>query len=181
MIAECLIFVASFQSMALLPTSEDMYEVQVCLKEVIPDALVDDIPYFVQHFDFENLDTAVRIAWCESRGNAKAYRSDNKDSGIFQFIPNTWKWMVELFGVPDWDEWVIMRYGYPHLETDTVYKTDFGFEFVQAQHSSYWNIKAASHLAQDTYRTVRWTDWNSSKWCWGDPAKWRKLWIKEEG
>lgn len=181
MIAECLILIASFQGLEVLPNPDQMYEVKVCLSEEIPHALVDDIPYFVQFFDYENLDTAVRISWCESRGKSNAYRSSADDSGLFQFIPRTWRWMVELHGVPEWDEWVILRFGQPHLENDTMYKTDYGFEFLKVQYSSYWNVKAASHLAEDTYRDVRWTDWNSSKWCWGDPVKWRKLWKTEEG
>ena len=179
MIVECLLFITSFQNLDFDPNAEEMHEVQVCLEEEIPKALVDDIPYFVMFFDPENLDTAMRIAWCESRGKTSAYRSDNNDSGLFQFIPNTWKWMVELFGIPQWDEWEITRFGVPYIENKT-YATDFGFEFKQAQFTPYWNVKAASHLAEDTYSRVTWSDWNSSKWCWGDPVKWRKLW-KQEG
>ena len=181
MIAECLILIASFQGLEVLPNPDQMYEVKVCISEEIPHALVDDIPYFVQFFDYENLDTAVRIAWCESRGKSNAYRSSADDSGLFQFIPRTWRWMVELFGIPEWDRWEIMRFGEPHYEPDKVYTTDFGFEQVKVQFSPYWNVKAASHLAEDTYKNVRGTDWNSSKWCWGDPVKWRKLWKAEEG
>ena len=35
-----------------------------------------DIP---RTFDFNNIDTAVRIGWCESRGKSDAHRTDNKD------------------------------------------------------------------------------------------------------
>jgi len=180
LIAECLILMSTFQSMAVVPSVEEMYEVKVCLTEEIPNALVDDIPYFVQFFEPENLDTAIRIAWCESRGFSEAYRSDNKDSGLFQFIPNTWKWMSQLYDIPEWDTWVITRYGLPHKEKNKTYKTNLGFGFSKVQHIPYYNIKAAAHLAEDTYKGTRWTDWNSSKWCWEDAKEWRERWTKEE-
>jgi len=179
LLVECLLFVVSFQNLDYDPSFEEMNEVKVCLSEEIPHALVDDIPYFVMFFDEENLDTAVRVSWCESRGKDSAYRSDNNDSGLFQFIPRTWAWMVELHGIPDWDEWVITRFGLPYLSQQT-HKTDFGFEFKEAQFTPYWNVKAAAHLAEDTYSNVTWADWNSSKWCWGDPKKWRKRWKQEQ-
>ena len=177
MVAECLIFIASFYVQDL-PTATEMNEVKVCLEE-IPTALYDDIPYLVEFFEEENLYTALRIAWCESRGKSTAYRSSADDSGIFQFIPRTWRWIYEMYGVPEWGTWVIMRFGRPHLEADTVYKTDFGLEFLPVQYSPYWNIKAASHLAEDIYGKTRWDDWNSSRWCWEDEKKWREKWKSE--
>ena len=77
------------------------------------------------------------------------------------------------------DTWVIMRFGRPHLEADTVYRTDFGFEFLPVQYVPYWNIKAASHLAEDIYGKTTWNDWNSSRWCWEDENKWRNKWKSE--
>ena len=160
------------------PTAIEMIEVKVCLEE-IPTALYDDIPYLVEFFEKENLYTALRIAWCESRGKSDAYRSSADDSGIFQFIPRTWQWIHEVYGIPAWDTWDIMRFGRPHLETDSVFKTDFGFEHLRVQYSPYWNIKAASHLAEDIYTKKDFRDWNSSKWCWESPKYFEKRWRQE--
>ena len=87
--------------------------------------------------------------------------------------------IVEEYGIPDWDEWVIMRFGRPYLK-DEVSKSDFGFSHQKAQNTAYWNIKASSHLAEDIYNKTQWKDWNSSKWCWGDPVKWNKYWKEEK-
>ena len=144
----------------------------------MPTSMVKHIPYYVEFYDEENLYTAFRIGWCESRGKSNAYRNDNKDSGVMQFIPNTWNWVAEKYDMPKFNEWVILRFGRPFNENKT-YATDFGFEHVPVQYSAYYNIKASSHLAEDIYAKVRWRDWNSSKWCWGDEKKWEAMWRRE--
>ena len=176
MIASCMIFLASFGvSTELSPNN--LYRVQTCLDNM-PTSMVKHIPYYVEFYDEENLYTAFRIGWCESRGKSNAYRNDNKDSGVMQFIPNTWNWVAEKYDMPKFNEWVILRFGRPFNENKT-YATDFGFEHVPVQYSAYYNIKASSHLAEDIYAKVRWRDWNSSKWCWGDEKKWEAMGRRE--
>lgn len=171
-----MIFLASFSS-GVDPTIQNVNEIIDCHNQ-IPKVMHKHIPLYVQFYEEENLFTALRIGWCESRGNTKAFRDEDNDSGIMQFIPSTWNWVAEKYGLPKWDEWVITRFGQPYIE-NRVYKTDFGFAQVTAQHSAYWNIKASSLLAQDMYSKVTFKDWNSSKWCWGDIKKWEKLWKQE--
>ena len=176
MIASCMIFLASFGvSTELSPNN--LYRVQTCLDNM-PTSMVKHIPYYVEFYDEENLYTAFRIGWCESRGKSNAYRNDNKDSGVMQFIPNTWNWVAEKYDMPKFNEWVILRFVRQFNENKT-YATDFGFEHVPVQYSAYYNIKASSHLAEDIYAKVRWRDWNSSKWCWGDEKKWEAMWRRE--
>jgi len=180
MIAECLLLLASFQQPIInnQPTVDDIYEVKQCMKS-FPKNMSDHTQYYIMHFEPENLYTAFRIGWCESRGKSNAFRLEDNDSGVMQFIPNTWKWMVELHGIPEWDSWVITRFGMPY-ESNKTSKTNTGFDFRPVQYSAYWNIYAASLLAEDTYSNTRWNDWNSSKWCWGDAEKWERMWRSQE-
>tara|TARA_B100000579_G_scaffold437897_1_gene469756 strand:+ start:1057 stop:1599 length:543 start_codon:yes stop_codon:yes gene_type:complete len=180
MIAECLLLLASFQQPIIdtQPTIQEIREVKQCM-DSFPKNMADHTQYYIMHFDEENLYTAFRIGWCESRGKSNAFRSEDNDSGVMQFIPNTWKWMVELHGIPEWGEWVITRFGMPWVSNKTA-MTNFGFEFQPVQYSAYWNIYAASLLAEDTYSSTRWTDWSSSEWCWGDAEKWELMWRSQE-
>ena len=66
-------------------------------------------------FEVENLEIAVRIGWCESRGKGTAYRKEDNDSGVMQFIPSTWNWIAEKNDLPRWDEWIILKYGQPYF------------------------------------------------------------------
>lgn len=172
-----MIFLASFSS-GISPSVDEMIKVNNCLDQ-FPRSMIQHIDLYVEFYDEENLYTAMRIGWCESRGKATAHRTEDRDSGVMQFIPRTWRWIVEEYGIPDWDEWVIMRFGRPYLK-DEVSKSDFGFSHQKAQNTAYWNIKASSHLAEDIYNKTQWRDWNSSKWCWGDPVKWNKYWKEEK-
>ena len=179
MIAESLLVLASFQQPVIhnQPTIEDIYEVKQCMDNM-PANMAEHAQYYIMHFDEENLYTAFRIGWCESRGKSNAFRAEDNDSGVMQFIPNTWKWMVELHGIPEWNTWVITRWGLP-WSSETTSRTDLGFEFQPVQYSPYWNIYAASLLAEDTYSGTRWADWSSSEWCWGDAEKWERMWRKQ--
>ena len=142
----------------------------------VPKSMQQYAEHYVEHFDKENIPTAVRIGWCESRGKQSAYRSDNGDSGVMQFVSWTWNWVAEEYDLPMWNDWVIMRYGKPFTENKT-YKTNVGFEQVQVQFSPYYNILMASILAEDIYGRTQWRDWSSSEWCWEDEKKWRKKWL----
>ena len=178
MITSCLIFLASFSSGELQPSSDNMMEIVGCL-DVVPTSMVEHLPHYVEHFDEENLYTAVRIGWCESRGKTTAYRNDNNDSGVMQFIPSTWNWVAEKHDLPRWDEWIILRYGQPYFGS-LIKVEDEGMSARRVQFVPYYNIMMASLLAEDTYSKVRWRDWNSSKWCWENTKKWNRLWRSEE-
>jgi hypothetical protein len=143
----------------------------------VPKSMKPYAKLYVEHFDKENIDTAVRIGWCESRGKSSAYRSDNGDTGVMQFVSWTWNWIAEEYDLPMWDEWVVMRYGRPY--TGPTSKSDIGFEFTKVQYTPYYNILFASILAEDIYGRTQWRDWNSSKWCWEDEKKWRNKWLNE--
>jgi len=132
---------------------------------------------YVQHFDKENIDTAVRIGWCESRGKVDAYRSDNGDTGLMQFVSWTWNWVAEKYELPEWDTWVVTRYGKPY--TGKTSKTDIGFSFDRVQYTPYYNVMFASILAEDIYGKTQWRDWSSSEWCWGNEKEWRDKWLSE--
>lgn len=177
MIAECMLFLASF-SPPLVGTETDFINKHLECREEIPQKMKQYSSLYLQHFDFENIDTAVRIGWCESRGKDTAYRDDNSDSGVMQFVPWTWNWVAEEYDLPRWNEWVILYHGQPY--TGPTSKTNFGFEFKKVQFTPYYNILFASILAEDIYSRTQWRDWSSSEWCWSDVVKWEKKWKKEE-
>ena len=177
MIAECIIFLATLGSIET-PNDEYMLEQYQNCWDSVPESMHQYADLYYKFFDEDNISTAVRIGWCESRGKQNAYRSDNGDSGVMQFVSWTWNWVAEEYDLPMWDEWVIMRWGRPYTENKT-YRHDIGFEQVQVQYSPYYNILFASILAEDIYNRTQWRDWNSSKWCWDDKKKWRKKWLNE--
>jgi len=177
MIASCMIFLASFGVTTDI-NHTTLTRLMEC-RDNIPADMFDHVSLYVEFFDEENLYTALRIGWCESRGKSNAFRKEDNDSGVMQFIPNTWNWIAENYDIPMFDEWVIMRFDRPYTEQKT-YATDFGFSHLKVQYSPYWNIKASSHLAEDIYKRTTWRDWNSSKWCWGDADKWEKTWRLQE-
>jgi len=171
MIGECLLFLASFGSPDGLMNKQWFEEYKTCNEIILAQEHIDML---IQHFDEENLGTAYKIMWCESRGEEDALRTaeGNDDSGLFQFIESTWNWVAEKHDLPRWDEWVILRHGQPYEGPTS--KSSIGFEQTKVQFTPYYNILAASLLAQDTYSRVRWTDWNSSKWCWETDSKFMK-------
>lgn len=176
MIAECLLFIASFQ--VPINNETEVINNYIMCNEEVPESMQQYANLYLEHFDFENIDIAVRIGWCESRGKSNAYRSDNKDSGVMQFVPWTWNWIAELYDLPYWDEWIVMYKSRPYTEEKTS-RNPVGFSFQKVQYIPYYNILFASILAEDVYGKTQWRDWNSSKWCWEDEDKWEKMWKKE--
>lgn len=177
MITSCIIFLATFGT----PTEQaDQYYLDNYFncKENVPVSMWEYAPHYYEHFDIENINTAVRIGWCESRGKKTAHRNDNGDSGVMQFVSWTWNWVAEEYDIPMWDEWVIMRWDKPYTENKT-YKHNIGFEQTKVQFTPYYNIYMASLLAEDIYGRTQWRDWNSSKWCWEDEKKWHLRWTSE--
>ena len=52
------------------------------------------------------------IAWCESRFFPGAYNRSSGASGLFQFVPTTYRWMSEMAGLPGtspYDPWAASR------------------------------------------------------------------------
>lgn len=187
MIAECMIFLASFSQpvaeTGIVENYETLNKVQLCTDK-IPNSMIEHVDLYVEHFDKENLYTAMRIGWCESRGRETAIRTaeGNFDSGVMQFVSWTWNWIAEMNGIAVWDSEILLYDGVPiEMHPKETYKYDLElFEFRKVQLVPYYNIKMASLLAEDTYSKVRWKDWNSSKWCWENPAKFERKW-REEG
>ncbi len=179
MITSCIIFLATLGTPNSMEHSDEYYLSNYfnCMDNV-PATMWEHAPLYYQHFDIENINTAIRIGWCESRGKKTAYREDNGDSGVMQFVHWTWNWVAEVYDLPMWDDWVIMRWGQPYTENKT-YPHDIGFEQVQVQYSPYYNIYMASLLAEDIYGETQWKDWSSSEWCWGDEKKWHLRWTRE--
>ena len=180
MIAECIIFLATLGS-GEMPSDNYLIQEQINCNNSVPKSMQQYADLYYEFFDEENISTAIRIGWCESRGREKAVRTaeGNYDTGVMQFVSWTWNWLADNNYIPYWNEWVILKHGRPYLE-QKVSTTSMGFEFVQAQKSAYWNIYAASVLAEDIYGYTRWRDWSSSQWCWEDEEKWSKRWQLEE-
>ena len=144
----------------------------------VPKSMQQYSKFYVEHFDKENIPQAVRIGWCESRGKQSAYREDNGDSGVMQFVSWTWNWVAEKYDLRLWDTWVVTRYGKPY--TGKTSKTDIGFSFDRVQYTPYYNVMFASILAEDIYGRTQWRDWSSSEWCWGNEKEWRDKWLSEK-
>ena len=178
MIAECMLFLALFSTPSLDLETNYITKAITCNQE-IPPTMRKYSDLYLEHFDFNNIDTAVRIGWCESRGKSDAHRTDNKDTGVMQFVPWTWNWIAESYELPMWDEWIILRWGRPYDFKGKTYRTNMGFEQIRVQYSPYYNILFASLLAEDIYGRTQWRDCNSSKWCWEDVDKWERKWKSE--
>jgi len=181
MITSCIIFLATLGTPNSLDNS-DIYYLNNYLncKNNVPVSMWEYAPLYYEFYDEENIATAIRIGWCESRGKEKAVRTaeGNYDTGVMQFVSWTWNWLADMEYVPYWNEWVVLKNERPYLE-QKVSKTSFGFSLVQAQKSAYWNIYASSVLAEDVYGSTQWRDWSSSQWCWEDEKKWKIKWTTE--
>lgn len=176
MITECMIFLASVLPMGADETKA--IERYMSCNDHVPKSMQQHAELYVEHFDRDNIDVAVRIGWCESRGKVDAYRNDNGDTGLMQFVSWTWNWVAEKYELPMWDTWVITRFGKPY--TGKTLKTDIGFSIDRVQYTPYYNVMFASILAEDIYGRTQWRDWSSSEWCWGDEEKWRDKWLSEQ-
>lgn len=181
MITSCIIFLASFSTPEVsTPVINETQYIQeyISCSRYVPKSMHQHADLYYEFFEKENISTAIRIGWCESRGKETAYRDDNGDSGLMQFVSWTWNWIAEEHDLPMWDEWVILKNGRPYTE-NKVSKSDIGFEQIQVQFSPYYNIYFASILAQDMYGRTQWRDWKSSKFCWGNPKKFQNKWTNE--
>lgn len=141
------------------PQKDDLLDFANCLNN-LPSKCLAYSNLLIENFDEENLDTAFKIMWCESRGNKNAYRYDNQDSGLYQFIPRTYGWVVDNTDLPYWD--------YPIKNS-------------YAQFIPEINIRAAAVLVQDLHSySPYWKPFSSSSWCWENTEKFLKLVSKEK-
>lgn len=179
MIAECMLFLALSTTPTIGQETEFINQHIEC-RQVIPLAMHDYAHLYLEHFEFENIDTAVRIGWCESRGKSNAFRSDNKDSGLMQFVPWTWNWIAESYDLPEWGSWVLTYRDYPWEGHPRETQNDLSnYEIIKVQFSPYYNILFASILAEDIYGRTQWRDWSSSQWCWEDDIIWNAIRERE--
>ena len=57
------------------------------------DSEVEDWrPLVEQYFPPDRVEEALRVMWCESRGNPTVVNDVSGAAGLFQFVPNTWGW-----------------------------------------------------------------------------------------
>ena len=85
MIAECIIFLATLGS-GDMPTDNYLIENHFNCMDSVPANMQDHAEFIYEFFDESSYDEVVRIGWCESRGKTTAYRNDNGDSGVMQFV-----------------------------------------------------------------------------------------------
>ena len=180
MISECLIFLATLTPSTDIVDKKFIEDYKWC-DSIISRDVREHSELLIEFFDEpKQLSTAVKVIWCESRGNTNAVRTaeGNNDSGLFQFVPWTWNWIAEEYDLPKWNDWVIMRYGRPYYGPTS--KSSYGFEQVKVQHSEYYNIYFGYLLSQEIYGRSQWRDWNSSKWCWNNDVKYITKLRKEQ-
>jgi len=157
MIKACILLYAALVSnfsVGITPTTSDLDNLSECY-ESLPGKCLAYSTLLVEHFDHGNLETAFKIMWCESRGLPNAYRWQDEDSGLFQFIPRTYGWVKDNSDLPHWD--------YPIGNT-------------YAQFIPENNIKAAAILVQDLHSySPYWKPFKSSKDCWKNTKTFLKL------
>ena len=146
-------------SVGITPEISDLKQITYCQNN-LPANTLQYSTLLVNNFKEKNIETAVKVMFCESRMKAKAYRWQADDSGLFQVIPRTWGWVESKYNIPYWD--------YP-----------IGNSY--AQFIPKYNIEVAALLVQEMHtRDNYWKPWNSSKWCWEDNNKFENIWRSEQ-
>ena len=146
-------------SVGITPEISDLEQITYCQNN-LPANTLQYSTLLVNNFKEKNIETAVKVMFCESRMKAKAYRWQADDSGLFQVIPRTWGWVKSKYNIPYWD--------YP-----------IGNSY--AQFIPKYNIEVAALLVQEMHtRDDYWKPWNSSKWCWEDNNKFENIWRSEQ-
>ena len=146
-------------SVGITPEISDLEQITYCQNN-LPANTLQYSTLLVNNFKEKNIETAVKVMFCESRMKAKAYRWQADDSGLFQVIPRTWGWVKSKYNIPYWD--------YP-----------IGNSY--AQFIPKYNIEVAALLVQEMHtRDDYWKPWNSSKWCWENNNKFENIWRSEQ-
>jgi hypothetical protein len=162
MITNCVLMYAALMSnfsLGITPEISDLDQLSYCQNN-LPNNTLQYSTLLVANFKEKNIETAVKVMFCESRLKPKAYRWQANDSGLFQVIPKTWGWVKSKYDVPYWD--------YP-----------IGNSY--AQFIPKYNIEVAALLVQEMHsRDDYWIPWSSSKFCWGDNDRFEKTWRKEQ-
>lgn len=162
MITNCVLMYAALMSnfsVGITPEINDLKQITYCQNN-LPANTLQYSTLLVNNFEEKNIETAVKVMFCESRMKAKAYRWQADDSGLFQVIPRTWGWVKSKYNIPYWD--------YP-----------IGNSY--AQFIPKYNIEVAALLVQEMHtRDDYWKPWNSSKWCWEDNNKFENIWRSEQ-
>ena len=162
MITNCVLMYAALMSnfsVGITPEISDLEQITYCQNN-LPANTLQYSTLLVNNFKEKNIETAVKVMFCESRMKAKAYRWQADDSGLFQVIPRTWGWVKSKYNIPYWD--------YP-----------IGNSY--AQFIPKYNIEVAALLVQEMHtRDDYWKPWNSSKWCWEDNNKFENIWRSEQ-
>jgi len=131
-----------------------MKELSECYT-ALPGKCLSYSTLLVENFDEDNLETAFKIMWCESRGLPNAYRWQDQDSGLFQFIPRTYGCVVDNSDLPYWDYHINKSYA----------------QFIPSV-----NIKAAAILVEDLHSySPYWKPFSSSQKCWENTKTFLKL------
>jgi hypothetical protein len=162
MITNCVLMYSALMSnfsLGITPEISDLDQLSYCQNN-LPNNTLQYSTLLVANFKEKNIETAVKVMFCESRLKPKAYRWQANDSGLFQVIPKTWGWVKSKYDVPYWD--------YP-----------IGNSY--AQFIPKYNIEVAALLVQEMHsRDDYWIPWSSSKFCWGDNDRFEKTWRKEQ-
>ena len=162
MITNCVLMYAALMSnfsLGITPEISDLDQLSYCQNN-LPNNTLQYSTLLVANFKEKNIETAVKVMFCESRLKPKAYRWQANDSGLFQVIPRTWGWVKSKYDVPYWD--------YP-----------IGNSY--AQFIPKYNIEVAALLVQEMHsRDDYWIPWSSSEFCWGDNDRFEKTWRKEQ-
>lgn len=90
------------------------------------------------YFPAENVEIALLVMWCESRGDPGADNPTSTAAGLFQFLQSTW-------------DWIAVPLGYGTYASGAVYDPTA-------------NIHAASALSNGG---TTWRAWTASRGCWG--------------
>lgn len=162
MITNCVLLYAAFVSnfsIGITPDADQLKEITYCQNN-LPANTLTYAPLIVKYFDEINIETAVKVIWCESRNKKNAYNYKANDSGLFQFIPKTWGWVKSKYNIPYWDYPINNEYS----------------QFIPE-----YNIQAAALLVQEMHtRNNYWKPWNASKSCWGNNKTFENKWRTEE-